>query len=191
MAIEILGLRKEQQARNTLREVLQTSDTRLLRETAELALARLGNGVGVPQLEKLMQSSTYPERQLFMAARLAEFGNPNGYKYVVQRASDRTAHLRYLAVGGLVAFLRLADRLEVTAIGPAESLITLLDDREPNVRQEVLIYLPSAISKGFSVRKARPIVEKMAKSELDPAVRELARIMLISWDEAPRQEQKK
>ncbi|HYR83478.1 MAG TPA: HEAT repeat domain-containing protein [Terriglobia bacterium] len=183
-AIEVLGLRNEQLAKGTLLEILRTGETQLLKETAALALARLGDQAGVLGLEKFMKASTDPERQVFMAARLAELGNRSGYQYVVQAVSGGVTHLRYISVGALVAFLPLTGDSRGSA---AERLLALLDDRDAMVRKEVLVYLPLAILKGLPVTKVRPIVQKMARSDSDPAARELARLMLISWDEASRQ----
>ena len=78
MAIEILGLKNEHRAKDVLERLLDTSNDQLLKETAALALARLGNAKGIPALETLMRASTSANRRIFMAARLAEFGNASG-----------------------------------------------------------------------------------------------------------------
>ena len=187
MAIEILGLRKEAAARDALRRVLDTADDRLLNESAALALARLGDESGKAALAKLMPTAASLERQIFLAARLAEFGNPAGYQFVVQAATSKDPHLKYIAVGALVPFVPLEGRAGPAPLGPKRHLLQLLEDPDPNVRKEVLNYLPTAISKGLSGAEARPIVEKLAKDDPDPDVRERARFTLIAWPGAQRQ----
>jgi HEAT repeat protein/uncharacterized protein DUF2330 len=101
MAIEILGLKKEHKAKDVLERLLDTSNDELLKETAALALARLGDAKGIPALETLMRASTFAHRRIFMAARLAELGNPSGYTYVAQAAAGTDRYLQYLAVGAM------------------------------------------------------------------------------------------
>lgn len=181
MAIEVLGLRGDQEARGVLREVLYNDASRLLQESAGLALARLKDESGISALRKLMQTSSDPERQIFLASRLAEFGDLSGYPFVLKALGSQDEHLKYLAAGALVSFVpfELRDRRE---IDPMERLIGLASDESPVVRKEVLIQFSLAIGKGASQDRLRVIAEKMAKADSDPDVREAARGFLTLWN---------
>ena len=187
MAMEVLGLRHETTARDALRKALDRASDRLLQESAALALARLGDASGQAALEKLMPTAATLERQVVIAARLAEFGNPAGYRFAAQAATSKETHLRYVAIGALVAFVPLPGRAGQSPLEARRLLLQLLEDPDPGVRKEVLIYLPMAIAKGLPGAEARPIVEKLAKGDADPDVRERARLALVAWPGAPRQ----
>jgi HEAT repeat protein len=178
MAIEILGLQKEQRAKEVLQQLLTTTNEPLLKETVALALARLGDPKGIPALEGLMRMSTDAERRIFMAARLAELGNASGYTYVAQAAAGNDPHLQYLSVGDLVSFLRY--ETGSSGIDPTNRLLTLLQHGDSKIRKEVLVHVALAITLGLPADRVRPIVEGLANEDRDESVREMARLTLIS-----------
>ena len=181
MAIEVLGLRGNQEARGALQEVLRNDPSRLLQESAGLALARLKDESGIPALRNLMGTASNPERQVFLASRLAEFGDPGGYAFVVKALGSQDEHLKYLAAGALVSFVpfEVKGRHEIDAV---ERLIELASDKSPLVRKEALIQFSLAIGKGASLDRLRVIAHKMATDDSDPDVREAAQGFLALWN---------
>lgn len=177
-AIEILGLRKEERAKPVLERILEQSYEPLLKETAALAIARLGYSSGINNLEALMRGSTNAERQIFMAARLAEFGDVTGYTYVARAAAGGDPHLQYLSAGALVPFLR--HETGSSGIDPTSRFLYLLQNEDPKIRKEVLVHVSVAMTQGLSANKVRPIVERLAAGDRDESVREAARLLLIS-----------
>ncbi len=188
MAIEVLGLRGEQQAKEVLRKILAHDPNPILQESAALALARLKDEAGLSALKRFMQTSAVPQRQLYLAARLAELGDHSGYPLVAKAAGSDDAHLRYVAVGTLLAFVPVEAKDQETEIRPIERLITLADDKDPKVRKEVLMQFGLAVYKGVSIAHFRPTVERMAAKDPEAEVREWASRTLASWREVCRKD---
>src|SRR5262249_34508190 len=128
MAIEVLGLKGEQAAKPALRQIVSSDPSRLLQESAALALARLKDDSGISGLRTFMKTSTNPERQLFLAARLAEFGDHSGYHFVKEATTSKDEHLRYLSAAALVPFIPFEIASHVR-IDPLERLIALTSDK--------------------------------------------------------------
>jgi len=191
MAIEVLGLRGDKQAIETMNALLRPSESRLIRESAALALARLGDRRGIAALEQMVGSAEDPERRLSLAGHLAEFGSPVGYKYARQAALSETERLRYLSVGALVPFIPLEAAFKEERIDASDRLVALLQDKSPDVRQEVLLYLSLAVEKGLPIQRVRPQVESMTRQDKEPSLKEAARLLLIAWDEKLRQSKSK
>ena len=179
-AIEVLGLRKEREARDVLWQLTQDEEP-LLRETAALALARIGDERGVSALKDFMQATPTTERRLFLAARLAEFGNPSGYSVVTEATKSEDPHVRFLSVSSLVPFVHLAEKGKKLQSDPLDELMQLARDEARDVRYEVLVQLPIAAPRGAAMRRAKPLVEKMAEQDPDAEVREKAGLVLILW----------
>ena len=182
MAIEVVGLRGDVKATNALRQVLASDPDPLLRETAALALARLHDASGMPALRKVQQDSASLERQIFLASRLAEFGDASGYSSVVKGARSEQSHLRYLAAGAAVALAPFQDkRNDGTLLDPTGLLVTLAQDPEAKVRKEVIAQMPSGLGKGLSEKILMPVLEKIAKEDEDAHLREQAQLLLKTW----------
>ena len=170
MAIEVLGLKGEQEARPALRQILSSDSSRFLQETSALALARLKDDAGIPALQKFMKSSTDPQRQLFLAARLAEFGDPTGYPFVQAAVTSKDEHLRYLSAAALVPFISF----QVAGhrpIDPLERLISLASDKDPEIRKETLIEFSLAVVKGAPLDRLKEVANKM-KHDQEPSVQQ-------------------
>ncbi len=118
-----------------------------------------------------------------MAARLAEFGNASGYRYVAEAAAGNDRHLQYLAVGDLVPFLRYEKVL--AGIDPTNRLVILLRHGDPQIRKEVLLHFLMGLPQGLSAARVRPLVERVARRDRDESVRERARLTLLSLPKQP------
>jgi HEAT repeat protein len=180
MAIEVLGLKGEQEAKPALRQILADDSSRFLQETAALALARLKDDAGIPAMQKFMKSSTNPQRQLFLAARLAEFGDPTGYPFVQAAVTSKDEHLKYLSAAALVPFIPF----QVTGhrpIDPLERLIALASDKDPEIRKETLIEFSLAVVKGAPLDRLKEVVNKM-KHDKEPSVQQAAESFLALWN---------
>lgn len=179
MAIEVLGLRGEQEARPALRRILSEDSSRLLQESAALALARLKDETGVPALRQFMRTSTHPQRQLFLAARLAEFGDSTGYQFVKEATTSKDEQLRYVSVASLVPFIpfEVANHL---AIDPLERLIALASDKDPAIRKEALIEFSLAVPKGAPLERLKEVAIRM-KNDPEASVQQAADSFLALW----------
>ncbi|MGH9250347.1 MAG: HEAT repeat domain-containing protein, partial [Acidimicrobiales bacterium] len=173
-AIETLGQRKERQALPLLLDVLEHEPDRLIRETAALALARLGEEQGFAALRRFMASPEDRAQQLFLATRLAELGDPSGYRHVATAARAEAKALRAAAAEALVPFLSAAIG-ETDAPAPAELLLGLSSDESVEVRSAFLTYLPAAVRNGLPVDEAHRAAQQVAQSDPDPELREQAK----------------
>jgi len=189
MAIEILGLRGEQAARPMLHDVLKNDSSRLLRDTAAVALGRLKDPEGIPSLRELVKTAATEERQIYLASQLAMLKDSSGYSYIVTATKSKDPHLRYLAAGALANFIQFEVN-GAAKIDAAEQLILLANDSDPKVRNEVIIHFILAVYNGASITKFRPIVEQMAHNDPDQQVKENADRTLTLWKEQCRQQSK-
>jgi HEAT repeat protein len=186
MAIEILGLRGERNAIPVLREIAKRDETRLLKESSALALARLKDPDGIPLLREFARSSDNTERQIYLASQMAELGDASGYPYVSEAAHSKNAHVRYLAASTLSSFVPFELAGGKPQVQPTELLISMAGDNDPEVRKEVVFQFPLAVYKGASISKFEPVVAKMAKDDAVPEVRETSAGVLTLWSEQCR-----
>jgi HEAT repeat protein len=182
-AVELLGLRHEQRARETLWKLAIGDPSRLVQQTAALAVARLGDERGVELLRSSLGTEEDPQRKLFLAARLAELGDPSGYGAVVAAARSADAHLRLLSAGALVPFLRWRGKL--SGPDPEDLLLALAHDPSRDVRYELLVELPLAVNGGLAAAKAMAAAEQMERSDADSGVREKAHLLLVLLAPSP------
>lgn len=180
MAIEVLGLKGEQEARPPLRQILANDSSRFLQETAALALARLKDDQGIPALQKFMKASPDSQRQLFMAARLAEFGDPSGYPFVQAAVTSKDEHLKLLSAAALVPFIPFQVK-DHRPIDPLERLISLASDKDPEIRKETLIEFSLAVSKGAPLDRLKEVANQM-KHDKEPSVQHAAEGFLGLWN---------
>ena len=190
MAMEILGLRGDQDARPVLAAVLKSDPDRLLRETAALALARLGAKDGLDALKDLMETAE-ARRRIYLAARLAELGDPAGYRFVAEATSGENVELKVLGIGSLVPFVPFQGRQAGVLIDPVGRLLAAARDPDPKIRKEALINIPAAVVKGAPLATFRPVVEAIAKADAESELREMARLTVIQWDEEARRKERR
>ncbi len=190
-AVEVLGLRGDREAIPLLRTLAANGKERFLAETAALALARLGEESGKNALVSFMESSEDPERQLFLAARLAELGDPSGYRFVAQSAIDRSASRRFASAAALVAFLPL-EPASKGAVDAERRLLALAHDEEAQVRFEFVVQAPIAISRGGNRVQFEAALRELAAKDAGAGIRERAQLMLTGLefeDENKRREE--
>lgn len=190
MSVEILGLRGDQASRPLLKRVLKGDAQRLVRETAALALARLGDKEGLAGLKTFMETAE-PQRRSYLAGRLAELGEPEGYRFVAEATAGDNTQVRLLSIACLAPFVPFQGRQVVIVIDPVDRLLALAKDPDPKIRKEALINIPMAVVKGAPLATFRPTVEAMSRSDPDLDIREIARLTLILWEEPTRREGEK
>lgn len=180
LALEILGLRGEAGSIEAVRRIVHDDqEPALIRQTAALALARIAGAEGVAALRDLMLQEPDIERQVVMAAQLAELGDASGYPLVVQAAQSAHPRQRFLSVAALVSQIPL--KAAAGLPHPLELLVALADDQDPQVRHEVIIQLPFAVAKGAAQASLESIAERLAAGDPDARVREAAQLLLTGW----------
>jgi len=190
-AIEVLGLRGDREAIPVLRAFATDGKERFLAETAALALARLGEESGKSALVSFVESAKEPERQLYLAARLAELGDASGYRFVAQAAIDGSADRRFASAAALVAFLPL-EPASKGAIDAERRLLGLAHDEEARVRSEFVVQAPIAISRGGDRDRFETALRDLATRDAGANIREQAKLMLTGLefeDENKRREE--
>jgi hypothetical protein len=190
-AIEILGLRGDRNALPVFREIAKNDGSLLLRETSALAMARLKDPNGIPLLREYVESSANKERQVYMAARLAELGDASGYHHVAEATHSKGAHVRYLAAGALIPFIPFELTNARPQIKPVGSLAGMATDKDPVVRKEVVLQFAMAVYKGASISAFEPLVAEMEKNDAAPEVRDASAGVLRLWSEMCRQQPSK
>lgn len=183
-AVELLGRRRDRGAEEPLLKILTEDESRLVRETAALSLVRLGRREALAEARELIDSSEDPERQLHLAAQLAELGDFSGYDYVFRAARSKDEHLRFLSAGALLPWLSKGFSGDRAHAGPRQLLIGLLKDSSPKVRKEALLELSVGVYQGIRVRPFLRTVRQIGKRDPDPEVREQARLHLLAWKQA-------
>lgn len=176
-AAVVLGMRHEQEARDVLRKAAQTDSEQLVREEAWVALARLGDANALGPLEAILKQNRGLDRQTELAAKLAEVGDPAGYRYVEQAAGSPQPELRIIAARALVQFMPLHAKQKL-ASDPLERLATLAQDQDAKVRFDAIIYLQVAVSKGANAATVVSLLERIAKQDQSKDIREHARRQL-------------
>jgi HEAT repeat protein len=157
-----------------------------VRKVATEVLAGCADPEAKTRLKALMAKSDQIAEQAFMASRLAEGGDPSGYPVAARLARSSKAYQRVQSTAPLYAFFRYrAEQLPITPAqpGPDELLRGLLDDTDADVRR-VAVDLTNQIMQYRSPDDYVPLLEKMEKSDPDPAVRERCRLYLTSWPKA-------
>ena len=127
-----------------------------------------------------MKSSTNPQRQLFLAARLAEFDDASGYPFVQAAVTSKDEHLRYLSAAALVPFIPFEVKSH-HPIDPVERLVSLASDKDPEIRKESLIEFSLAVSKGAPLDQLKEVANKM-KHDKEPSVQQAAESFLALWN---------
>jgi HEAT repeat protein len=186
MAIEILGLRGDQEARPVLRKLAESSRSEFLKAATALALARLKDERGIPLLKELLRDTSDKERQLYMASQLAALNDPSGYAFVVKASESKDSHLRYLSAAALIPFVRFEQGQKTPGIDPIEKLLRLAGDQDPKNRNEAVRQFALAVYQGASISRFRPEVEKMTKNDPDSEVRATSANILTLWNEQCR-----
>ena len=188
LAIEALGMRREAAALDALRHVLATSPDRELKQEAAGVLAKLGDEGGKTALARLMPTAARLVERVGMAASLAQYAdNPAGYTFVLQAVTSKDSYLRHMAAGALMSFVPLEGRARRARIDPSRQLLRLLKDPDPGIRKTVALHLPAAVDKGrFPGPEAKSMIEKLAKEDTEPDVRECARLALVAWPDQGR-----
>ncbi len=181
MAIEILGLRREYDALPVLTNTLQTHQDRFIRENAALALARLGDSVGLKSFVDFVHSSSDWRRQLYLSARLAELGDDSAYRYVVAATESPEPQKRKRSIQSLIAFFPLDHSKEKSNSDPAQRFLAMVEDADPEVRLELIAQSAVARANGISLSQLTPIFSKLSTTDPDSEVREQSSIKLRHW----------
>jgi HEAT repeat protein len=184
IAVELLGRRGESIATGALQKILLNDESRLVRETAALALVRLGHKDALTDAKEFVATTEDPSRRVYLAGQLAELGEFSAYPQVASAAVSNDEHLRFLSAGVLVRFATSGFTKSKGQASPQDLLMRLLKDPSSKVRGEALLEISVGSGRGLSLRPFLPQVKSMAKEDPDPGVREQARLQLIYWKES-------
>jgi HEAT repeat protein len=185
---DVLGYRHEKSGVAALRQAAEKDRSWLVHESAELALARLGDKSAIGALESLMSSDDHGH-QAFLAGQLAEFGDPSGYEFVRQAARSDASYKRSYSAQYFSDFMPLRGDRRLSN-DPFKELIALSADRAAEVRESALVCLARAFSQGVSSAEVIAALAEVAERDTDPKLRQTARDQIRSVefmrDEAAR-----
>jgi HEAT repeat protein len=175
-------------AQAALRHLLPRAHDDLVRLAAASALAKSADELALATLREMLAATPDGPQRLLIAAELAEAGHGDGYRYVLETASAEEPQARAGGLRFLVSFFGLEpDALDLEP-RPADLLARLARDESAEVREEVILYLPSAVDRGLSKETAEALARERANRDPNTEVREAARQLLDGWkfDEAER-----
>jgi HEAT repeat protein len=181
MAIQVLGLRKDKDSADLFAERMQNDPEAVIRRIAAVELARLGDRRGRAALASLLESADNSGR-LFLAAQMAEFGDPSGFRHVAEAVDSTNPQTKLLALSALVPFVPFQGQKTPSVVDPVERLLAAARHSDPKIRMEALANFPLAVTKGAPLDVFRTATRQLAVSDPDPELRERARLTLVLWD---------
>jgi HEAT repeat protein len=175
-------------AQAALRQLLPRAHDDLVRLAAASALAKAGDELALATLREMLVSTREEPERLLIAAELAEAGHGDGYRYVLEIARAKEPRTRAGALRFLVSFFGLEPGALDIEPQPADLLARLARDESAEVREEVVLYLPSAVDRGLSKEAAEALARERVSRDPSAKVREAAQQLLDAWefDEAER-----
>ena len=178
-AIKVLGLRGEQASTSALWSLACDDDSAYIRRLAATALARLGDDRGVVLLRAELAAAQNIYDRLFLARALAGLGDTTGYRDVLDAATSPASTYRIFSAGVLVQFQGRIIEGEPAVPEPAEVLLSLAEDPEPDVRWVVAAQLPRLVDRGVARDRVAPALELLAEDP-DPGIGKVAKWMLAA-----------
>lgn len=180
ISADVLGLRGDEQALRPLFKALKADPDYLVRQEAALALAKMEEPSGFAALREFMEKTSDPVNQIFLAAWLAEVGDPAGYSYVCEAALSENRALRLDAAESLASFIPVSPPKSACKHGPDALLLSLGDDEDPGIRYTMLLFLQTAVVRGLSLEAAQARAKQMTEDP-DAKVRAQAEFVLEAW----------
>jgi HEAT repeat protein len=181
-AAQLLGYRREASAKETLLGVLRSDSAHIVRQNAAWALARIGAPQGVAGLKDLLADTEDLKQRSFIASQMAEFGDPSGYKYVVEALASKNSQIRYLCVAHLFAFFKFENKRNAGSIEPVALSQKLLRDPDSKVRREAVSIVGRAVPRYLKRESIQPTIEQISKQDSDAGVRATAERILKAWE---------
>jgi HEAT repeat protein len=181
-AVQLLGYRRDASAKETLLGVLHSDSAHIVRQNAAWALARIGAPEGVAGLKDLLADTEDLKQRSLIASQMAEFGDPSGYKYVVEALASKNPETRYLCVAHLFPFFKFEDKRNAGSIEPVEQLQKLLRDRDGKVRAEAVTIVGRAVPRYLKRESIQPTIKQMSKQDSDAQVRATTERILKAWE---------
>ena len=185
---DVLGYRHETAGMSALRKAAEKDPSWLVRESAYLALARLGDASVLPALEELMRTDEHGHKA-FLAGQLAELGDVSGYEYVRQAARSEASYERAYSARYFSQFMAARGDRRLSS-DPFQELVALGEDKDPDVREHALLCLGEASFHGVDSAEVIAAMSALAERETDPKLREAAhrqiRSVELRRDEAAR-----
>ena len=177
----VLGMRGEKEALDVLRKVAQTDTESLVREEAWMAAGKLGDMNALGPLEEILKRTAELDRQITLAARLAELEDPAGYPYVEQAATSTQTQVRSLSAMAFASFVPLYEKGRISK-DPLSYLALLVKDQDAQVRSNALIYLQVAVAKGSNAGRVAELLRNVAEEDPDPAIRQQAQRQRVALE---------
>lgn len=169
----LLGHREDQRAIPKLRWLLE-DDVPAVRVEAAMALARLGDPLGIPVLVSALEEDILSDAPLTAAKYLAERGDVRGFELVQQALQHPLEGVRLHAAVALKYFLpchgQVAGGREIDLV---EAIRSGLRDPLPQVRGELLYKLA-----GLEDNRVGPLLAEIAAADPDEDVRQAAQMLL-------------
>lgn len=177
LAAWVLGARGESSAVPTLKKVAKSDSSSSVRQAAAWALAALEVPEGLVLLKEYLNEAPDLESKLSAAFALADFGDLEGYEFVLAAAESDKAWIRMDVAAGVHRFLKEG---EVFAPKQSPSLLVLrlVEDPNSHVRRLALSQFGEAARVTDRVEEFLGAATRLATEDPSPQVREEARRIL-------------
>lgn len=177
-AVQVLGIYFGQKSEKIFRLVVENDAKAIVRETAALALVKLGSKGYLSVIKEGMEKEPFLSFKIFRAHQLVEYGDTSGYAYVIKGLTHSEEFMRLEALSALPLFFNFNVSDLTPRIDPLEKFVELKDDPSPYVRASFV----SAIGRsGKFKERFKELVMRMKKDDPDEAVRRRANSVLIYW----------
>lgn len=180
-AISILGQRGEQSAKGVLREILLKGADELVRESAAIALARLGDEEGLQALIQYFHEAK-GDSKASLALVLAKLGKDVGYSQTLELSYSASLRVRVAAVRALFALFDVVKDTPERCREVGDRICVMSQDAELRVRRVFLIGASSAIPANLREMCLEEAVLRMSVEEADDELRGVAERLLLTWE---------
>ena len=189
-AIEALGAGRKPYLRERFLDLLSREESSRVRQRLTIALMYIGEKGAERELIAEVQREADASVKLYLIGVLARYGNPVGYRYVVESLKSEVPVVQQSALRILIDFIPLTVAAELTRADPVGELLGVLRFSDPLARKHAVRLIPQALQRGGEPERLRLGVADLLGREPDPEIRAEAERALraIEWVETGERE---
>jgi HEAT repeat protein len=177
-AVQVLSIYFGHKSEKVFQIVVENDPKAIVKETAALALVKLGRKEYLEVIKKAMEQSEYLDTRIVHARDLAEYGDPSGYAHVIEGLDHSEVFMRLEALSALPLFFNYNVSSLTPNIDPMDKFAELGKDPSPNVRSRFVFAVGNS---GKFKERFKEVIKRMQKDDPDKRVRERANLILVYW----------